>query len=450
MQKLDVIQQLGLGYLSLNQSSTTLSTGELQRLRMVRQLSSGLSGVVYVLDEPTAGLHEQDAAKVLDFMRALKKQDNSLIVVEHRESLIAASDHVLVLGPGAGRQGGRLCAEGEPAQCASAWSAEDQEALPESRHQGVSTATDACILVKKAAAANLKQLDASFPYQAISGITGVSGSGKSALLMQTLAACASQRPVLGDVSGLEPFAQAIAVDAGGINRSPRSHVASFVGLFQPLRELFATLPESRKRGYKASRFSTNVKGGRCEVCQGDGKRGFHAPMLPMVWIPCDACGSTGFLNETLVPRYRGLSIYDCLQQEVSDSLDFFAPIPALQRGLQVLQEVGLGYLLLGQRLSELSGGELQRLALAKELTRVRKRRTLFLLDEPSRGLHHRDVAQLWDVLSRLHEAGNTLIIADNHPYFVSRFHYCLELGPGAGPEGGEIINRRPSPSPRPR
>ena len=441
-------------------STTSRSTAAPKRCPVARrsafawasQVGSGLTGVLYILDEPSIGLHQRDNQRLLVTLQRLRDLGNTVLVVEHDEEAILTADHVLDLGPGAGVHGGRIVAEGTPSEVRANpdsltgryLSGREAIALPAKRHRPDPQRE---IRIVGAGANNLKAVSAAFPIGLFTCVTGVSGSGKSTLINDTLFAAASlhlglaghQPPVVERVEGLEQIDRVIDIDQSPIGRTPRSNPATYTGLFAPLRELFAQVPEARTRGYDAGRFSFNVKGGRCEACQGDGVIRVEMHFLPDVYVACDVCRGQRYNRETLEIRYRGKTIHDVLEMTIEDALLFFAPLPAIASKLQTLQDVGLSYVRLGQNATTLSGGEAQRVKLARELAKRATGRTLYILDEPTTGLHFHDVAQLLRVLHRLRDEGNTIVVIEHNLDVIKTADWLIDLGPGGGAHGGKII-----------
>jgi excinuclease ABC subunit A len=449
--RLRFLDAVGLNYLSLDRSANTLSGGESQRIRLATQIGSRLRGVLYVLDEPSIGLHHKDNARLLATLEELRDLGNTVLVVEHDEDTIRRADYVLDLGPGAGAEGGRLVAAGAPQVVAANTDSltgqylSGQLAIP-TPHKRRSPNGKA-ITVRGATARNLQNVDVSFPLGLMTVVTGVSGSGKSTLVNEILyKALARQLYRALDepgayraIDGLENIDKVIEIDQSPIGRTPRSNPATYTGVFTPIRELYAMLPESRARGYKAGRFSFNVKGGRCEACQGDGLRKIEMSFLPNVYVNCEACRGKRYNSETLAIAYKGLSIADLLDRTVADALPVLGAVPAVQAKLQTLVDVGLGYIGLGQSATTLSGGEAQRIKLAKELSRRATGKTLYILDEPTTGLHFDDVKKLLHVLSRLTDLGNTVIIIEHHLDVIKTADWVVDLGPEGGAGGGQVL-----------
>jgi len=450
-ERLDFLLAVGLGYLSLNRSAATLSGGEAQRIRLATQIGSKLRGVLYVLDEPSIGLHARDNGRLLSTLERLRNLGNTVLVVEHDEETIRRADYVVDLGPGAGTHGGEVVAIGAPKQIAASETSLTGRYLagtlkipvPEKRRPSNGKA----ITVLGAHANNLKNIDVTFPLGLLVLVTGVSGSGKSTLvndiLYTALAAKlyrSTQQPgAHRAVLGVEHIDKIVRIDQAPIGRTPRSNPATYTGVFTPLREIFAMLPESRERGYRPGRFSFNVKGGRCEACQGDGLRRIEMNFLPDVFVTCEICRGRRYNSETLAVRYKGHSIADLLEMSVEEASRVLENIPQVQQKLETLVDVGLGYLKLGQPATTLSGGEAQRIKLARELSRRQTGRTLYLLDEPTTGLHFDDVKKLMQVLNRLVDLGNTVIVIEHHLDVIKQADWILDLGPEGGEEGGRIV-----------
>ena len=451
--RLEFLVNVGLNYLNLSRSAETLSGGEAQRIRLASQIGAGLVGVMYVLDEPSIGLHQRDNARLLKTLFHLRDLGNTVIVVEHDEDAIRCADHVIDIGPGAGVHGGKIVAQGtmadilaEPESLTGQYLSGVKEiAIPQSR-----TPFDKKKVVKLIGASgnNLKSVDLTIPVGLFSCITGVSGSGKSTLINDTFFKIAHTRlngattsvpAPFKKISGLEHFDKVIDIDQSPIGRTPRSNPATYTGIFTPIRELFSGTQESRTRGYKPGRFSFNVRGGRCEACQGDGMIKVEMHFLPDVYVPCDACKGKRYNRETLDVRYKGKSIDQVLELTVEDAHQFFAPIPVIARKLQTLIDVGLSYVRLGQAATTLSGGEAQRVKLAKELSKRDTGKTLYILDEPTTGLHFHDIQQLLTVLHRLRDRGNTVVVIEHNLDVVKTADWIVDLGPEGGQGGGEII-----------
>jgi excinuclease ABC subunit A len=454
IQRLRFLADVGLQYLTLDRSADTLSGGEAQRIRLASQVGSGLTGVMYILDEPSIGLHQRDNARLLGTLKRLRDLGNTVIVVEHDEEAIREADHVLDLGPGAGAHGGHVVAEGTPAEIAASsasltgqyLSGKRKVALPRLR---TPRSPDKQIRVIGASGNNLRNITAEVPLGLLTCVTGVSGSGKSTLIIDTLFGHATAK-VNGRLSapdaapcerveGLEEIEHVIDIDQAPISRTPRSNPATYTNLFAPVRELFAAVPEARARGYDAGRFSFNVKGGRCEACQGDGVIKVEMHFLPDVYVACDVCKAQRYNRETLEIRYRGKNIHEVLEMTVEEALRFFQNVAAIAGKLQTLADVGLSYIHLGQNATTLSGGEAQRVKLSRELARQTHGRTLYILDEPTTGLHFHDVAQLLDVLHRLRDQGNTIVVIEHNLDVIKSADWVIDLGPEGGEGGGEVI-----------
>jgi excinuclease ABC subunit A len=451
--RLRFLDDVGLQYLTLGRSAQTLSGGEGQRIRLATQIGSRLVGVLYVLDEPSIGLHQRDNERLLATLKALRDLGNTVLVVEHDEETIRSADYLVDLGPGAGRHGGRVVATGAVA---------DVEAAPESltgaylsgqrsvpvREERRGGNGDRKLVVRGARGHNLKDVDAAFPLGTFICVTGVSGSGKSTLVNETLYPALARRlhgatalPLSHDgLEGAGLVDKVVEVDQSPIGRTPRSNPATYTGVFTPIRQLFAELPESQMRGYAQGRFSFNVKGGRCEACSGDGLVKIEMHFLPDVYVPCDVCRGRRYNRETLDVHYRGKNIADVLQMTVEDALEFFQPVPRIRDRLQTLADVGLGYLQLGQSATTLSGGEAQRVKLASELSKRATGDTLYVLDEPTTGLHFEDVRVLLEVLHRLVDRGNTVIVIEHNLEVIKTADWIVDLGPEGGEEGGTIVS----------
>jgi len=450
--RLGFLANVGLGYLTLDRSAETLSGGEAQRIRLASQIGSGLVGVMYILDEPSIGLHQRDNQRLLDTLINLRDLGNTVIVVEHDEDAIRQADHVVDLGPGAGVHGGRIVAQGTAAEVAANPDSITGQYLCGRRSievPGVRRSPDPNrrLRIVGATANNLKNVTAEFPLGLMTCVTGVSGSGKSTLINDTLfRAVATQmnHAAAGSahferLEGLEFIDRVIEIDQSPIGRTPRSNPATYTGLFAPIREIFAGVPEARARGYKPGRFSFNVKGGRCEACQGDGVIKVEMHFLADVYVPCDVCRGRRYNRETLEIRFKGRNIQEVLEMTVEDALPFFAAVPTVQPKLQTLLEVGLSYVRLGQSATTLSGGEAQRVKLSKELSKRATGRTLYILDEPTTGLHFADIAMLLTVLKRLRDEGNTIIVIEHNLDVIKTADWVVDLGPEGGDGGGRII-----------
>ncbi|MEX0837820.1 MAG: excinuclease ABC subunit UvrA [Gemmatimonadota bacterium] len=451
-ERLRFLRDVGLEYLTLGRAAGTLSGGEAQRIRLATQIGSRLVGVLYILDEPSIGLHQRDNDRLLDTLRSLRDLGNTVLVVEHDEDTIKAADWIVDLGPGAGRHGGEVVAEGvladilaEPRSLTGAYLRGDREIpLPDERRP---VDPEQALVVRGARGNNLRNVDARFPLGTFTCVTGVSGSGKSTLVNETLYHALSRKlhrsklvPATHDtIDGVDLVDKVIDVDQSPIGRTPRSNPATYTGLFTPIRDLFANLPESQMRGYDPGRFSFNVKGGRCEACQGDGLVKIEMHFLPDVYVPCDVCRGRRYNRETLDVYYKGKNIADVLDMTVEDALEFFDAVPRIKNKLQTLHDVGLGYIHLGQSATTLSGGEAQRVKLATELSKRATGSTVYILDEPTTGLHFEDVRVLLEVLHRLVDLGNTVIVIEHNLHVVKTADWILDLGPEGGAGGGEIL-----------
>lgn len=452
-QRLSFLVNVGLDYLSLDRSAETLSGGEAQRIRLASQIGAGLVGVMYILDEPSIGLHQRDNQRLLETLKHLRDLGNSVLVVEHDEDAIRQADWLLDIGPGAGVHGGELIASGTPDEVmentnsitADYLTGRKQIAVPQLRQP---YNPEAVLTIHKASGNNLKDLTVSLPLGLLTCVTGVSGSGKSTLINSTLypqAATllngATQLTSLPceKITGLDQLDKVIAIDQSPIGRTPRSNPATYTGIFTPVRELFAGTPEARARGYKPGRFSFNVKGGRCEACQGDGLIKVEMHFLPDIYVNCDVCHGKRYNRESLEVTYKGKNIHQVLEMTVEDAREFFSAIPVVARRLQTLMDVGLSYIKLGQSATTLSGGEAQRVKLAKELAKRDTGKTLYILDEPTTGLHFEDIRQLLSVLERLRDQGNTLVIIEHNLDVIKTADYILDIGPEGGKGGGELV-----------
>ncbi len=449
--RLDFMANVGLEYLTLDRSAVTLSGGEGQRIRLATQIGSSLSGVLYILDEPSIGLHYRDNRRLLDTLCRLRDMGNSVIVVEHDEETILAADHVIDLGPGAGRHGGKLIAEGKPSEIMRKRTSltgkylrgEKYIEIPEKRRIG----NGKHLVVKGVRAHNLKSIDVTLPLGLFICITGVSGSGKSTLVNDVLYRILARHfyrskdppGSYGSIEGIEHIDKVVEIDQSPIGRTPRSNPATYTGVFTPIRKLFSGLPEARMRGYREGRFSFNVKGGRCESCRGDGLVKIEMHFLPDVYVRCDSCRGKRYNRETLEITYKGKSIADVLEMTVEETLEFFSNVPQVRRKIEVLRDVGLGYIHLGQSATTLSGGEAQRVKLASELSKRSTGRTLYILDEPTTGLHFEDIKHLLLVLHRLVDRGNTVLVIEHNLEVVKTADHVIDLGPEGGDEGGWIV-----------
>jgi excinuclease ABC subunit A len=451
-ERLKFLNDVGLEYLTLSRNSGTLSGGESQRIRLASQIGSGLTGVLYVLDEPSIGLHQRDNTRLLDTLTRLRDLGNTVVVVEHDEEAIMTADHVVDIGPGAGIHGGEVIAEGTPKKIVATkksltgqyLSGALEVPVPQKRRE---TNARKCITVKGARGNNLKNISAEIPLGTFTCVTGVSGGGKSTLLIDTLYKSLARKlnnargtPAEHDtIDGLHLLDKVIDIDQSPIGRTPRSNPATYTGAFTPIREWFAGLPEAKARGYKPGRFSFNVKGGRCETCQGDGVIKIEMHFLPDVYVECDSCNGRRYNRETLEVKFKEKSIADVLDMTVDEAADFFKAVPMVRDKMVTLQRVGLGYIKVGQQATTLSGGEAQRVKLAKELSKRATGRTLYILDEPTTGLHFHDVAKLLDVLHELVESGNTVAVIEHNLEVIKTADWIIDIGPEGGDGGGEIV-----------
>ncbi len=451
-ERLGFLVNVGLEYLTLNRSAETLSGGEAQRIRLASQIGAGLVGVMYILDEPSIGLHQRDNQRLLKTLEHLRDLGNTVIVVEHDEEAIMSADYVVDIGPGAGLHGGRIVAEGKPAAVKKNTASLTGQYLSGKRgieipKQRTANDPDRQICIIGASGNNLQKVNLSLPVGLLSCVTGVSGSGKSTLINNTLYPAIAKylhRSSLEiaahkSIEGLEHIDKVVDIDQSPIGRTPRSNPATYTGLFTPIRELFAGTHESRSRGYKPGRFSFNVKGGRCEACQGDGLIKVEMHFLPDIYVPCDVCTGKRYNRETLDIHYKGKTVHQVLEMSVENAAEFFSPVPVLARKLQTLMDVGLSYITLGQAATTLSGGEAQRIKLARELSKRGTGRTLYILDEPTTGLHFHDVEQLLRVLHRLRDEGNTLVVIEHNLDVIKTADWVIDLGPEGGSGGGKII-----------
>jgi excinuclease ABC subunit A len=455
-ERLGFLNNVGLEYLNLSRTSGTLSGGESQRIRLASQIGSGLTGVLYVLDEPSIGLHQRDNSRLLKTLSNLRDMGNSVLVVEHDEEAILTADHVIDMGPGAGVHGGEIVAQGTPKKIMSSKKSLTGQYLsgirsieiPSERRKGHFAGKKRKeIVVKGATGNNLKNVTAKFPLGVMTCITGVSGSGKSTLTIDTLYKAVARkinrsRVIPGkheDITGLEFIDKIVEIDQSPIGRTPRSNPATYTGAFTPIRDWFAGLPEAKSRGYKPGRFSFNVKGGRCEACQGDGVIKIEMHFLPDVYVKCDVCDGKRYNRETLEIKFKGKSISDILDMTVEDGMDFFAAIPSVRDKVAMMQKVGLDYIKIGQAATTLSGGEAQRVKLSKELSKRSTGRTLYILDEPTTGLHFEDIKKLLEVIQALVDKGNTVIIIEHNLDVIKTADWILDIGPEGGSGGGKII-----------
>ena len=449
--RLGFLRSVGLGYLTLSRSAATLSGGESQRIRLATQIGSSLMGVLYILDEPSIGLHQRDNDKLLDTLRNLRDLGNTLLVVEHDEDTMRAADYLIDIGPGAGVHGGEVVAAGTPEEVMANPDSLTGQYLcgkkkipvPQSRRPG----SGKFLKVVGAAENNLRHIDVSFPLGTFTVVTGVSGSGKSSLvneiLFKRLGADLMRmktRPGKCDrIEGIEYLDKVVDIDQSPIGRTPRSNPATYTGLFNDIRDLFASTQEAKSRGYGPGRFSFNVRGGRCEACSGDGMLKIEMHFLPDIFVPCEVCKGRRYNRETLEVRYKGKNIAEVLDMTVDEAVEFFSALPKLRNKLQTLQDVGLGYVKLGQPSTELSGGEAQRVKLATELSKLATGKTIYILDEPTTGLHADDVRKLLEVLQRLVDAGNTVVVIEHNLDVIKCADWLIDLGPEGGDGGGTIV-----------
>ena len=444
------LKEVGLDYLSLSRATGTLSGGEAQRIRLATQIGSGLVGVAYILDEPSIGLHQRDNDKLLSALKNLKDMGNSLIVVEHDEDTMLAADFIVDIGPGAGEHGGKVVAAGTPQEimdCKESITGAYLSHRLEIPVPGTRRKPTGFLTIKKAAENNLKNIDVKLPLGVLTCVTGVSGSGKSSLINEILykrlakelnhARCIPGKH--GGIQGIDQLDKVICIDQSPIGRTPRSNPATYTGVFDQIRTLFAATPDAKARGYQKGRFSFNVKGGRCEACSGDGIIKIEMHFLPDVYVPCEVCQGKRYNRETLEVKYKGKSIYDVLDMTVEEALDFFASVPSIKRKIQTLYDVGLSYIRLGQPSTTLSGGEAQRIKLATELSRRSTGKTIYILDEPTTGLHFADVHKLVEILHRLAENGNSVFVIEHNLDVIKTADYIIDMGPEGGDGGGTVV-----------
>jgi len=450
-ERLGFLNNVGLEYLTLSRSAGTLSGGESQRIRLASQIGSGLTGVLYVLDEPSIGLHQRDNGRLLETLKNLRDQGNTVIVVEHDEEAIRAADYVFDIGPGAGVHGGQVVSHGTPEEIAADPASVTGQYLSGAREIPIPTerreGNGKSVKVVKAEGNNLKSIDAEFPLGKFVCVTGVSGGGKSTLTIETLFKTASMRlngarhtpAPCETILGLEHLDKVIDIDQRPIGRTPRSNPATYTGAFTPIRDWFAGLPEAKARGYKPGRFSFNVKGGRCEACQGDGVIKIEMHFLPDVYVTCETCQGKRYNRETLEITWKGKSIADVLDMTVEEAREAFKAVPSIRDKMEALHRVGLDYIKVGQQATTLSGGEAQRVKLAKELSKRATGRTLYILDEPTTGLHFEDVKKLLEVLHELVESGNTVVVIEHNLDVIKTADWIIDIGPEGGDGGGEIV-----------
>ena len=450
LRRLTALEEIGLGYLSLSRGTGTLSGGEAQRIRLATQIGSGLVGVAYILDEPSIGLHQRDNDKLLATLKHLRDLGNSVIVVEHDEDTMLEADHIVDIGPGAGEHGGEVVAQGTAKEImrnknsitGAYLSGRMKIPVPEERKTPTGW-----LKVIGAQENNLKNIDVDIPLGVMTCVTGVSGSGKSSLVNEILYKRLAKelnraRTIPGkhkEIQGIDQLDKVIAIDQSPIGRTPRSNPATYTGVFDLIRDLFAATPDAKARGYKKGRFSFNVKGGRCEACSGDGILKIEMHFLPDVYVPCEVCGGKRYNRETLEVRYKGKNIYDVLNMTVEEALEFFEHVPSIRRKMETLYDVGLSYIRLGQPSTTLSGGEAQRIKLAAELSKRSTGKTIYILDEPTTGLHFADVHKLTEILRRLASDGNTVLVIEHNLDVIKTADYIIDIGPEGGDGGGTVV-----------
>jgi len=449
--RIDFLLEVGLDYLSLNRQSASLSGGESQRIRLATQIGSQLVNVLYILDEPSIGLHQRDNDRLIKSLKELRDIGNTVIVVEHDKDMMLSADYIVDIGPKAGRKGGEVVYQGTPGKMleqhtitADYLNGEQEIALPAQRRKG----NGKSLWIRGAKGNNLKNIDVEFPLGELIVVTGVSGSGKSTLINETLQPILShhfyrslKRPMAYDrIEGIELIYKVVNVDQSPLGRTPRSNPATYTGVFSDIRSMFVNLPEAKIRGYKPGRFSFNVKGGRCEVCGGNGYKTIEMNFLPDVMVPCEACHGKRYNRETLEVRYKGKSIADVLDMTINQAVEFFENVPDILRKIKTIQDVGLGYIKLGQPSTTLSGGESQRVKLATELSKKDTGKTLYILDEPTTGLHFEDIRILMDVLQKLVDRGNTVIIIEHNLDVIKLADYIIDMGPEGGRNGGTVLS----------
>ena len=449
--RLSFLKNVGLEYLTLQRSAATLSGGEAQRIRLSTQIGSGLTGVMYILDEPSIGLHQRDNQRLIDSLLYLRNLGNTVIVVEHDEQTLLTADYLVDIGPGAGVHGGKIMAAGTPQEVMKIpesltgqyLAGKIRMEIPKQRRTGNGN----FIKIQNVTEHNLKNVSVEIPLGTFTCITGVSGSGKSTLLNDVLFPAISNKIMKSElpvgaykkISGLENIDKVISIDQSPIGRTPRSNPVTYIGVFDKIRELYASIPEAKAKGYKSGRFSFNVKGGRCEACAGDGILKIEMHFLPDVYVPCEVCGGKRYNRETLEVKYKGKSIYDVLNMTVEEAVEFFANVPSIRRKMETLNDVGLSYIRLGQPSTELSGGEAQRIKLAAELSKRSTGKTVYILDEPTTGLHFADVHKLTEILARLAADGNTVIVIEHNLDVIKTADYIIDIGPEGGDRGGTVV-----------